>query len=148
MSNRTVTIDSARCTGCGDCVDVCPRGAISIQERLAVIEQNLCSACLACVPVCEAEAIVVTETVALAQRPEMRVQPTPTRSRTVGTALASLGGAALAYFAERVLPEVIDRLTRDRSPDIATPENARKETGAGVAGPDPRGGRRRRRRGG
>jgi len=28
------TIDTDTCTGCGDCVVACPRGAISLQELL------------------------------------------------------------------------------------------------------------------
>jgi NAD-dependent dihydropyrimidine dehydrogenase PreA subunit len=50
-------IDSDRCTGCGACVDICPQGAISIQNDLAVIDQALCSKCGNCAEVCPTGAI-------------------------------------------------------------------------------------------
>lgn len=40
------------CVGYGDCVAVCPFGAISIQNAIAVIEPSLCVGCLACVKTC------------------------------------------------------------------------------------------------
>jgi len=50
-------IDSVKCTGCGNCVDVCPQQAISIDNDLAVINQELCIQCGACAAICPASAI-------------------------------------------------------------------------------------------
>ena len=146
MSNRIVSIDAARCTGCGACIDMCPEGAIHLEESVAVIDTALCSACLACVGACNVEAIVVTETVALAERPETRVQPNAPRSRTIGTALASLGGAALAYVADRVLPGLIDRLTAEKTPEQSGTQIQNDTASAPNSRQTERGGRGRRRR--
>ena len=50
-------IDSEKCDGCGECVDECPTGAISIQNGKAVIREALCKGCGACGAVCPNEAI-------------------------------------------------------------------------------------------
>ena len=50
-------VDSARCTGCGNCVDICPQQAITIHDNLAMINETLCIQCSTCAEVCSAGAI-------------------------------------------------------------------------------------------
>lgn len=55
-----VTIDKNRCKGCGLCVDVCPKGVLTISKdcnnngySYAMVQQeNKCIGCLFCVKVC------------------------------------------------------------------------------------------------
>ena len=54
-------VDSAQCTGCGICVDVCPTGAIEVNEQ-AVVNAESCNGCAACVSECPNEAIVIAQT--------------------------------------------------------------------------------------
>jgi ferredoxin len=51
-----VDINKAKCTGCGDCVDVCPVEALSVENEKAVVNDE-CIDCGACVNVCPSEAI-------------------------------------------------------------------------------------------
>jgi len=55
----TATVDTEKCTGCGECVDVCPLDAIEIQNDVAVVDPEECSDCGSCVDVCPTEAITV-----------------------------------------------------------------------------------------
>jgi NAD-dependent dihydropyrimidine dehydrogenase PreA subunit len=50
-------IDKNLCTGCEQCVDVCPTDAITIQDAKAVINQSLCRQCGICADQCPAQAI-------------------------------------------------------------------------------------------
>ena len=50
-------IDSNECTGCGACVEACPRQAITIRDDLAVINEKLCTQCGTCAEVCPVGAI-------------------------------------------------------------------------------------------
>jgi Fe-S-cluster-containing hydrogenase component 2 len=44
-------IDEA-CVGCERCVNVCPSGALSMQERIAVLDRPRCVGCMKCVEQC------------------------------------------------------------------------------------------------
>ena len=50
-------IDPEKCDGCGECVEECPAGAISIENGKAVLKEALCKGCGACGAVCPTEAI-------------------------------------------------------------------------------------------
>ena len=52
-----VHIDIAKCTGCGYCVNVCPQGAIKIENNEAFVHRELCVECGTCVTVCPVNAI-------------------------------------------------------------------------------------------
>jgi len=50
-------IDIDKCNGCGDCVDVCPQGAINISDGKAAIDHMCCIECGICFSVCSEGAI-------------------------------------------------------------------------------------------
>jgi len=54
------------CTGCASCVSVCPFGALTMQNDIAVVN-DLCTACAACLDVCPVEALVL-------ERPQAEVK--------------------------------------------------------------------------
>jgi NAD-dependent dihydropyrimidine dehydrogenase PreA subunit len=62
-----VTIDSQKCTGDGECVDVCATELIQLQEvdgkKIAVVTGNLedCLGCESCIVACPSEAITLSE---------------------------------------------------------------------------------------
>jgi ferredoxin len=51
-----ISIDKKKCIGCGDCVDVCPVEALSIENEKAVVNDE-CIDCGACVNTCPNDAI-------------------------------------------------------------------------------------------
>lgn len=53
-----IKIIKKRCNGCGECVSVCPFGAIEIEKGIAVVKEN-CNLCGICESSCELEAIVI-----------------------------------------------------------------------------------------
>ena len=59
--NRAVTvrIDPARCTGCGQCVEVCPAETLSLRGGKAVVSGSRSLNCGHCAAVCSANAVTV-----------------------------------------------------------------------------------------
>lgn len=162
-----VQIDRTRCTGCGTCVEVCPNGALEIQDGFARLIAERCTGCGACVEACPQEAIaLLAETVPAATSRELAVakpsgqpaggaqdvtfvrvppaqlepsQPAPARSW--GTAL----GAALAYLGREAIPRLA-RLAADwarKQADISPPSLPSPRDSARQRGPR----RHRQRRG-
>ncbi len=63
----TLTYDSAKCAGCGRCVEVCPRGVFEMRDkRAAVTDRDLCMECGACARNCEFGALAVNSGVGCA----------------------------------------------------------------------------------
>ena len=53
-----LALDPARCIGCGECVEVCPRGVLVVEERRARFAvPQACLACAACALQCPADAL-------------------------------------------------------------------------------------------
>jgi len=101
-------IDESRCTGCGSCLDVCPREAISINRGVAVIDASICNDCGSCFSVCPQGAVYQEETAVAATTPRQPSQvtvsplvPVNRTSRWVA-ALAALAPAALDLATELV----------------------------------------------
>ncbi len=55
------TVDVEKCTGCGECVEVCPVEVITLENEKAVIDEENCTDCAACVAECPTEAISIPE---------------------------------------------------------------------------------------
>jgi NAD-dependent dihydropyrimidine dehydrogenase PreA subunit len=62
-----LTIDSSKCEGDGDCVEVCPLHMLSVNEangkKIAMMSGNPedCAYCFACVQACSTESIEILE---------------------------------------------------------------------------------------
>ncbi len=50
-------VDSEICTGCGDCVEECPSGAIVLENDKAFINMEDCIRCASCHELCPEEAV-------------------------------------------------------------------------------------------
>jgi NAD-dependent dihydropyrimidine dehydrogenase PreA subunit len=58
----SVTVDTEKCTGDGNCVDVCPVDVYELQDNKAVpVNAEECLGCESCVEVCESGAISIRE---------------------------------------------------------------------------------------
>jgi NAD-dependent dihydropyrimidine dehydrogenase PreA subunit len=50
-------VKSEMCTGCGDCLEECPSGAIFLTNDTAVIDMEKCIRCGSCHEICPEEAV-------------------------------------------------------------------------------------------
>ncbi len=50
-------INEAGCTGCGQCVSICPQRAIAVTNYVAQVDREKCTGCGICVPECPVGAI-------------------------------------------------------------------------------------------
>jgi NAD-dependent dihydropyrimidine dehydrogenase PreA subunit len=48
-----VKADTAKCDGCGDCVEACPSDALKVVDKKITVNEDECSDCGACVDTCE-----------------------------------------------------------------------------------------------
>lgn len=160
-------VDETRCTGCGECVEVCPTDAIRMERGIAVVDQAECTECEVCLGACPEGAILsVSEPVAeeaglpavrpapevirirvppLAERRASEVATVPWRARVLPAV-----GVVLAYVGRelpRIVPAVLDALERRPSQsevsDRTSTEPVSDGRGRGGGG---RGGRQRRQR--
>lgn len=58
-----VTVDADKCTGDGECVDICPVEVFELQgdKAVPIDPMDNCLGCESCVEVCESDAITVEE---------------------------------------------------------------------------------------
>lgn len=111
-----IYVDTTRCTGCGECVGVCPTGAISLQDGKAHIAESLCKECEVCRQVCPQDAIMVAEVLDPAlNKPVERVSPVPNnltrvRPRSTAVTLRELAlpavGSALLWLGHELVPRL------------------------------------------
>lgn len=58
-----VVVDKEKCTGCEECIEVCPVDVFELVDGKAdPVNMEECLGCESCVEVCEEDAITVTET--------------------------------------------------------------------------------------
>ena len=97
-----IYVDNTRCRGCGECISVCPTGAITLLDDKAFIKEALCENCHICLCVCPQDAILSMETIEPVVGGEALPVPNPMPSEVTPARLEhtpqSLG--------EQVLPEV------------------------------------------
>jgi NAD-dependent dihydropyrimidine dehydrogenase PreA subunit len=57
-----IKVDRDKCTGCGECVEICPEEVYELQNDISVpVNIEECTGCESCLEVCEQDAISVTE---------------------------------------------------------------------------------------
>lgn len=61
QNNYRSVIDRDLCTGCEECIDICPMDAIKPEDGLAQVMEQRCIGCGLCVPTCPVEAISMKE---------------------------------------------------------------------------------------
>jgi ferredoxin len=135
MSNQTMSVDRARCIGCGACIDVCPVEAIALLDGKAHVDDARCTACGACADVCPENALqlAIRGELVPAQQPIATVRrPTPL-AETAGAAVAVTGMGLLAKAAGalvRTAGRWLDRRTdTTRQPSRQTPRTASERPG-------------------
>ena len=56
-----IVVDYDKCTGSGECVSVCPRGAFSLVNGKALLDREKCDLDGICIPACPNQAIGYSE---------------------------------------------------------------------------------------
>ncbi len=141
-----IFIDEDKCTGCGDCLEVCPEeGAIALQEEKAIINRELCTSCAACMPACPEGAIYEVEAAPVAAERAKPAQVTkqPALSRARPVIVSTL--AAAAPLAVDAAVGLAKRWLERRS--VARKTDDQAEPGRGSQAGRGSGGRQRRQRG-
>ena len=112
-----VYVDEARCTGCGECVRACPKGAITLETGVAHIEGDRCTACGACIEVCPQGAILSVTEPGLDESDRLTRQPpaatavvAPPHELPAMRKFVPWAGVALAFAGREIVPRVLRSL--------------------------------------
>lgn len=81
-----------KCTGCGDCVKICPVEAIKLKSGLAVIDNEECLDCGACLDECPTEAIVHKKDLPEGKAAAKAEPAKPDPARGIAAGAVDLGG--------------------------------------------------------
>ncbi len=71
QSGFVTVVDETLCAGCGDCLERCPFGALSLPDGVCQVDTARCVGCGVCAAVCPSEAL------SLARRPEDQIAAPP-----------------------------------------------------------------------
>jgi NAD-dependent dihydropyrimidine dehydrogenase PreA subunit len=106
-------VDFEKCTGCGDCLDVCSNEAISLVAGMAVIDLYTCLACGACIQACPVGAISQVElpvpVEAVPVHPVV-VQEAALLELSSRRRLVPWAGAVLTFMGREIVPRIADAL--------------------------------------
>ena len=56
-----IIIDPLKCQGSGECIRVCPQGALTLQSGIACVDMDKCDLDGICIPACPHDAISFSE---------------------------------------------------------------------------------------
>jgi len=106
MDAEKIWVDVIHCTGCGDCVEACPAGAITLADGKAIIDHETCTGCEACVDACPEKAIEPVIQGEIVRADERRVpavhRPSPL-AQAASTAVVVAGAGLLLKAMARVV---------------------------------------------
>ena len=93
-SDFRAAVDAELCIGCGDCVERCAFGALSVPEEVCVVDDVRCVGCGLCATACPTEALN------LGRRPQGEAAPMPLDERDWMAQRAQARGISLADVLE------------------------------------------------
>ena len=148
-------VDLEKCTGCGDCLDVCPVEAISMHNYKAWIDSETCLDCRACVQVCRVDAICPTTLAVPVEAAPVRsivVRQPAELERPTSQPAVPWTRAALTFAGREILPRVVDVVIgalerRLSQPQVSTLSNSSQTVTPRKGGPAGKQRRRRKRAG-
>lgn len=110
-----IAINFEDCNGCGECVDICPTGAIILQNGVAVLDEAVCTNCHACVDLCPQGAIVYRESVPaegeiirISEPLSRDMAPVESDAVSARSLVLPAVGSFLLWMGREVLPRVAD----------------------------------------
>lgn len=115
-----ISINFEVCNGCGSCVEICPTGALLLQNGKAGFDLSLCDGCEVCVDSCPLGAILpyeaqpVMSNVIHMPAESTRIANTPSEPRELkvrDTVLPAVG-SLLVWMGQEIVPRLADLILK------------------------------------
>ncbi len=108
-----IAINYEDCNGCGECVEICPTGAIILQNGKAALDESLCEGCQVCVDSCPQGAIVIREpipvgggVIRISEPAPSMVVPEAPRGVSIREAVLPAFGSILLWTGREIMPRL------------------------------------------
>jgi len=126
-----IRMNAEQCTGCGACVEICPTGAISLIDGLAIFDQARCTQCRACVDACPVGAITAVELPVIALKsatPRHVLEPEIVVAEPISSTTKPWLISALVFAGREILPRLTDALIVGLDRRLAQAKPAKPQT--------------------
>ncbi|MFA7116071.1 MAG: glycyl-radical enzyme activating protein [Bacteroidales bacterium] len=111
ISPKTIKLYTvSRCIGCGNCLRVCPKGAITRTEEGMMTDRSICINCGKCAEVCPTNAIEMSDTEYSIDELMIQIEKERVFFEKSGGGVTFCGGEPLVQYEE--LSEILDECGR------------------------------------
>ncbi|MDO9546320.1 MAG: 4Fe-4S binding protein [Pelolinea sp.] len=105
-----VQVNKELCDGCGNCISICPAGAISLVNGIAEIDKSVCTLCQKCVKDCPVGAISIVKLPQIVEKKSIQFSENleVIEAEPISSSAQHSIFSIVAYMGSKMIPRLID----------------------------------------